>query len=56
MGSSDKLIAQKHSQDYELISTTFHEAGHVICGLLNFMKINAVSVNPTDPEDIGVTH
>lgn len=47
---------QKLSQDYELISTCYHEAGHTLIGLLRFMKIPAVTVNYTAKSVEGFTH
>lgn len=47
---------QKRSQDYELISTAYHEAGHTIAGLLYFLKIPSVSVNYTAKSVEGFTH
>lgn len=49
-------VTQKLSQDYELISTCYHEAGHTVSGLLNFMKIPAVTVNYADKRVEGFTH
>lgn len=47
---------QKLSQDYELISTCYHEAGHTVAGLLTFMKIPAVTVSFTAKSVEGFTH
>lgn len=47
------VITQKRSQDYELIAACYHEAGHVICGLLYFMNIPSVSVRLTNTISIG---
>ena len=58
MSNFGKSIIKKLSQDYELISASYHEAGHVVYGLLNFIKIQAVAVNssPKNTEDLGYTH
>ena len=37
-------IRKKFHQTHELISTSYHEAGHTIYGLLHYMKIESVSV------------
>jgi hypothetical protein len=37
-------IRKKFHQTHELISTSYHEAGHTIYGLLHFMKIESVLV------------
>lgn len=37
-------IRKKFHETHELISTSYHEAGHTIYGLLHFMKIESVSV------------
>lgn len=47
---------QKLSQEYELISTCYHEAGHTIAGLLTFMKIPLVTVSLTSKSVEGFTH
>jgi hypothetical protein len=54
---SGKSITQKRSRDYELISLTYHEAGHCLFGLLNHIKITAVAVNSeiSSSEDLGFT-
>lgn len=56
MSNFGRSVTQKLSQDYELISTCYHESGHTICGLLNFMKISAVTVNYTAKSVEGYTH
>lgn len=56
MSNFGRSITQRLSQDYELISTCYHEAGHTICGLLYFMKIPAVTVNYTAKSVEGYTH
>jgi hypothetical protein len=56
MNNFGRSITQKLSQDYELISTSFHEAGHTICGLLFFARITAVTVNYTAKSVEGYTH
>src|SRR5271154_3429114 len=35
---------KKVAQTHELISTAYHESGHVIYALLHFMKVSSVSV------------
>lgn len=37
-------IRKKVTKTYELISTSYHEAGHTICALLSSMKVNSVCV------------
>jgi ATP-dependent Zn protease len=37
-------IRKKFHQTHELISTSYHEAGHTVYGLLHFMKIQSVLV------------
>jgi hypothetical protein len=46
-GSSHNNLCEKVSQTHELIVTSYHEAGHSIFGLLNFMRINSVTIHPT---------
>jgi hypothetical protein len=52
-----KNITQKLSRDYELISVSYHEAGHCLFGLLNHIKITTVAVNSetNNSEDLGYT-
>jgi len=45
VSSSVENISKQINHLYEIISTNFHEAGHTICGLLNFVKIESVSVS-----------
>ncbi len=49
---------KKIAGTYEFISTAYHEAGHVIYGLLHFMRINSVSVfeNRKSKRIDGFTH
>lgn len=58
MVNSGRSITQKLSRDYELISACYHEAGHTVYGLLNFIKIQAVAVNifAKNTDDLGYTH
>lgn len=55
---SNKTI--KLSYDHELIATCYHEAGHTISGLLNFMIIPSVSIemskNRKHITNLGFTH
>jgi hypothetical protein len=37
-------IRRKITKTYELISTSYHEAGHTVYALMNFMKVKSVSV------------
>lgn len=37
-------VIKKQAHDYELIATSWHEAGHVICGLFNFMNVYHVYI------------
>lgn len=37
-------VRKKLTKTHDLISTSYHEAGHTILGLLHFMKVNSVSV------------
>ncbi len=43
-------ISKKQSYDYELIAMCYHEAGHVICALNNYMKVHAVNVMDANME------
>jgi hypothetical protein len=53
-----KSIEKKLSRDFELISSTYHESGHCIYGLLSFFKIQMVAVNSLEnaEEDLGYTN
>lgn len=42
---SGKNLRKKAFRAYELLSASYHEAGHTIYGLLEFIKIGSVSVN-----------
>jgi hypothetical protein len=42
---SGKNLRKKAFQAYEMLSASYHEAGHTIYGLLEFIKIGSVSVN-----------
>lgn len=49
---SSKSIDKKQSYDYELIAQSFHESGHTLCGLYNFMEVTTVVVmNPRENLD-----
>jgi len=50
-----KLALSNH---YDLVSTSFHESGHTICGLLNFMDVQYVQVYPDKRlrRIVGLTH
>lgn len=41
---SGKNLRKKAIRAYELLSASYHEAGHTVYGLLHFMKIGAVNV------------
>lgn len=56
MANGGKEIVLKLSQEYELISTCYHEAGHTLIGLLHFMKIPLVMVNYIGKRVAGSTH
>jgi hypothetical protein len=47
---------ERIAAEFELISTAFHEAGHVICGLLRYMKIPSVAVSRVNGRVEGFTH
>lgn len=52
---------KKLSYNHEFIATCYHEAGHTISGLLNFMKIPTVSIEMhkkinADPTTLGNTN
>lgn len=52
---------RKLSYDHEYIATCYHEAGHTITGLLNFLRISAVGIEmsrnkQTKTADLGYTH
>src|ERR1700722_19304428 len=51
-------IRKKFHETHELISTSYHEAGHTIYGLLHFMKIETVFVfeDKKSKKIIGFTH
>lgn len=57
--TSDKNKKDKLSHQFELIVTCFHESGHTITGLLNFIKISVVGVEVTEKiipdKDLGYT-
>lgn len=57
MANNDAVRKQIHSI-YDLISTSHHEAGHTIYGLLNFIKIESVYVyqNPKNKRIEGLTN
>lgn len=38
-------IRKKVTKTYECISTSYHEAGHTVYGLLHFIKINLVNIH-----------
>jgi hypothetical protein len=37
-------VKKKQSYDYELIAMCYHEASHIICGLVNYMEISDAGV------------
>lgn len=46
----------KEAEIHELISTAYHEAGHTVYALLNFMKVDLVSIiRPKGSKRIGET-
>src|SRR5574339_460119 len=51
---------RKLSYDHEYIATCYHEAGHTISGLLNFLRISDVGIemspNKRKDADLGYTH
>jgi hypothetical protein len=51
-------LRKKVTKTHELIAVSYHEAGHTIFGLLNFMKIGSVSVynNPKSSRGEGTTN
>jgi hypothetical protein len=55
---SIQKFRKKLANTYEFISTNYHEAGHVIYGLLHFMKIDVVLVeeNKKTKRVDGLTH
>ncbi|HWZ23099.1 MAG TPA: hypothetical protein VNW06_10625 [Cytophagaceae bacterium] len=46
----------KLSKNHELITTSFHEAGHALCGLLFYMEIPSVVVKTSKVHVSGYTH
>jgi hypothetical protein len=44
-----KNYVKKQSFDYELIAMSFHEAGHAVCGIFNYIQVFNVHVM-TDPK------
>lgn len=53
-------IRRKLSYDHELIATCYHESGHTISGLLNYMMIGSVGIEITKDKrkhkDLGYTN
>lgn len=49
-------VSLKLAQNYRTISVAYHEAGHVICGLLHFMQVYEVKVNELQRGVSGITH
>ena len=43
-GASISEVRKKVTKTYELITTSYHEAGHAIFALLHYMKVNSVYV------------
>lgn len=46
-------LRKKVTKTHELITTSYHEAGHTIYGLLKFMKIGSVSIYHSNKSGIG---
>jgi hypothetical protein len=54
----NKAVHLELSFNHELIATTFHESGHTITGLLNFLVISEVGIEMTKEnrsQDLGFT-
>jgi hypothetical protein len=43
-GASINEVRKKVTKTYELITTSYHEAGHTIFALLHYMKVNSVYI------------